>query len=246
MPNLKIGKVILGRTPIVVGTINDSEVNSGKIKDKIFKKIDIVEIRIDRFKDISSDYITSVVKKLDKSISNPLIATIRSKKEGGEKAITDDTRYEILKNIVQYIDCVDVEINSKLFKRLSSFFHYKKKIVIASYHNFSNKPNNAKLEKILAKGKKGGADIVKIAVMVNSRDDLAKLIDFTIRNRKKYIVMIAMGDIGRISRILNPILGSLLTYGYVITPSATGQPSADEIISRLRYYDPEYNKLFNC
>ncbi|MDD5773185.1 MAG: type I 3-dehydroquinate dehydratase [bacterium] len=242
MPNLKIGKVILGRAPVVVGTITDSEVNSGKLKDNIFKKIDIVEIRIDRFKDVSIDYITSVVKKLNASLTNPIIVTIRDKKEGGEKAITDDARFEILKNIVQYIDCVDIEINSKLFKNIPSFFHFKKKIVIASYHNFKNTPSNAALEKILAKGKKSGADIIKIAVMVNSRDDLAQLINFTIKNRKKNIITIAMGDIGRISRILNPILGSLLTYGYVITPSAPGQPPVNEIMDQLKSFDPEYSK----
>ncbi|MEW6088084.1 MAG: type I 3-dehydroquinate dehydratase [bacterium] len=240
MPNLKIGKIILGRVPIVVGTINDSEVNSGKIKDNIFKKIDIVEIRIDRFKDVSLDYIISVVKKLDESIPNPIIATIRGKKEGGEKVISDKARFEILKNIAQYVDCADIEINSGLFKKAPSFLHSKKKIVIGSYHNFKNTPPNSKIEKILKKGKKGGADIVKIAVTANSRDDLARLIDFTIKNRKKNIITIAMKDIGRISRVLNPILGSLLTYGYVITPSAAGQPPVIEIIGQLRSFDPEY------
>jgi len=242
MSKLKIDKIILGRTPVVVGTINDTEVNSGKLKDNIFKKIDIVEVRIDRFKDVSLGYITSVVKKIDASIPNPIIATIRDKKEGGEKAITDDERFKILMSIVQYIDCVDIEINSKLFKAIPSFFHSKKKAVIASYHNFKNTLSNAELEKILAKGKKGGADIVKIAVMVNSRDDLAKLINFTIKNRKKNIKTIAMGDIGRISRVLNPILGSLLTYGYVITPSAPGQPSVNEIMDQLKSFAPEYSK----
>ncbi len=241
MPNLKIGKVILGRAPIVVGTITDSEVNSGKIKDNIFKKIDIVEIRIDRFENVALDYVTSLVKKLDASIPNPIIATIRNKKEGGEKAINDDTRYEMLKNIVQYVDCADIEINSVLFKKVTSFFHSKKKIVIGSYHNFKNTPSIGTLEKILEKGKKGRADIVKIAVMANSGDDLAKLIDFTVKNKKKNIITIAMGDIGRISRVLNPILGSLLTYGYVITPSAIGQPSVNEIMSQLKLFDPGYN-----
>ena len=189
--------------------------------------------------------VIELIKKLDASISNPIIVTIRNKKEGGKKAINDNTRYEILKNIVRYVDCVDIEINSNLFKKIPSFFHSKKKTVIASYHNFKETPSNAKLKNILAKGKKGGADIVKIAVMANSRDDLAKIIDFTIKNSNKNIIMIAMGNIGRISRILNPMLGSLLTYGYVINPSAAGQPSANEIINQLRYFDPEYNKLFN-
>ncbi|MFH1287816.1 MAG: type I 3-dehydroquinate dehydratase [bacterium] len=242
MKKLKIGKIILGQTPVIVGSIKDSDINSDKIKDDIFKKIDIVEIRIDRFKNIFPDYITSIVKKLKASIPNPIIATIRDKKEGGGKKINEDARYEILGNIIGYVDCADVEINSGLLKKIPPLFHSRKKIIIGSYHNFKNTPSFETLEKILKKGKKGGADIVKIAVMANSKGDLAKLIDFTIKHRKENIITIAMGDIGRISRVLNPLLGSLLTYGYVTTSSATGQPSANEIIEWLRLFDSGCNK----
>lgn len=234
MQKLKIGKVILGQEPVIVGSIKDSDVTSGKIKDDIFRKIDIVEIRIDKFKNISLDYITSIVKKLSVSVSNPIIATIRDKKEGGETEIGEDARCEIFENIIGHVDCVDIEINSGLFKRMCSFAHSNKKIVIGSYHNFKSTPSLKMLEKILENGKKWKADIVKIAVTANSKNDVARLVDFTIKNRGKNIVTIAMGDIGRVSRILNPMLGSLLTYGYVTAPSAIGQPSVNEIYEWLK------------
>lgn len=234
MPKLKIGKVVLGQVPVIVGSIKDSDVASGKIKDDVLRKIDIVEIRIDKFENISLDYIISIVKKLRASIRNPIIATIRDEKEGGERAISEDARCEIFENIIGYVDCVDIEINSGLFKRMCSFVHSNKKIVIGSYHNFENTPSLKMLEKILEKGKKGKADIVKIAVAANSKNDVARLVDFTIKNRDKNIVTIAMGDIGRVSRVLNPMLGSLLTYGYVTAPSAIGQPSVSEIYELLK------------
>lgn len=234
MPKLKIGKVVLGQAPVIVGSIKDSDVASGKIKDDVFKKIDIVEIRIDKFENISLNYITSIVKKLKTFVLNPIIATIRDKKEGGETEISEDARYEIFENIIGYVNCIDIEINSGLFKRVCSFVHSNKKIVIGSYHNFGNTPSLKMLEKILEKGKKGKADIVKIAVTANSKDDVARLVDFTIKNRGKNIVTIAMGDIGRVSRVLNPMLGSLLAYGYVTAPSAIGQPSVNEITEIYR------------
>lgn len=240
MKKIKIGKIVLGHSPAVAGSIKDSDVNSDKIKGGIFKKIDIVEIRIDKFENISLDYIVSVVKKLRASIPNPIIATIRDKKEGGEKAISENARCEIFKNIIGYVDCVDIEINSGLFKKIPSFCHSEGKIVIGSYHNYKNTPSFETLKKIFGKGKRWKADIVKIAVTANSKNDLAKLIDFTIKNRKENIITIAMGDIGRISRVLNPMLGSLFTYGYVTAPSATGQPSVNEIIEWLELFSPEY------
>jgi len=38
-----------------------------------------------------------------------------------------------------------------------------------------------------------------------------------------------MGNIGKHSRIMAPIYGSLLTYGYVRNPVAPGQMRVDEI-----------------
>jgi len=116
------------------------------------------------------------------------------------------------------------------------------KLLIASYHNNNETPGEGQLEKLISDGKEIGADIVKIAVTANSKEDLSRLISFTIKNRDRGIITISQGSIGTISRIVNPILGSLMTYAYIDVPSAAGQLSAFDVVDYLRLFDPAYDK----
>jgi 3-dehydroquinate dehydratase type I len=65
--------------------------------------------------------------------------------------------------------------------------------------------------------------------MPNNKEDMLRLIEFTLKHRKDPIITMSMGEIGLPTRIFNPILGSLITYGYINTPSAPGQLSIREI-----------------
>jgi 3-dehydroquinate dehydratase type I len=86
------------------------------------------------------------------------------------------------------------------------------------------------LDNIFLKGKSLGADIIKIAVVANNNDDLTRLVTFTLKHRSEGLITMAMGDIGLPSRVINPIFGSLITYGYVNKPSAPGQLSIRELM----------------
>ena len=46
---------------------------------------------------------------------------------------------------------------------------------------------------------------------------------------KGAVCTIAMGDLGRHSRVIAPIYGSVMTYGYVDAPTAPGQLRVDEL-----------------
>ena len=46
---------------------------------------------------------------------------------------------------------------------------------------------------------------------------------------KGAVCTIAMGDLDRHSRVIAPIYGSVMTYGYVDAPTAPGQLRVDEL-----------------
>jgi len=158
---------------------------------------------------------------------------VRDVREGGEKEIPG--RLDVYRGIIPLSELVDVEIQSEeLFpqiKRLCSTF---KKILIGSYHNFDSTPDYRFLDDIVKQGISQGADIVKIAVKAIDKDDLIRFLDFALRNRAKGLITISMGDQGLPSRIITPLLGSPITYGYIKTASAPGQLSVQEMMSMFR------------
>lgn len=236
---MNIAGVELGKVPVVIGTI------SGVISFPIEKieTIDVLELRIDMFKSHEVSDIVKVIQSIKDAYGKPLLATVRSKEEGGATEIDDDKRYEIYKEVLPLVDAIDIELrSSELLKRVLPICKESGKLLIASYHNNNETPGDGQLEKLISDGKEIGADIVKIAVTANSKDDLGRLISFTIKNRDKGIITISQGSIGTISRIVTPILGSLMTYAYIDVPSAKGQLSAFDIVEYLRLFDPAYNE----
>lgn len=237
---MKIGEIELGKIPVVIGTL------SGNIDlpVEIVNKIDVFELRIDTFKTQEVAYVSEIIDSLKRVYRKPLLATVRSKEEGGAVEIEDDKRYEIYKELLPLVDAIDVELRSKnLLKKVMPLCEKESRLLIASTHNYDNTPEDAELERLLSDGKNSGADIVKIAVTAKSKDDLSRLISFTIRNKEKRIITISQGSIGTISRVVNPLLGSLMTYGYMDVPSAAGQLSALDLVEYLKVFDPAYELL---
>ena len=237
---MKIGQIELGITPTIVGTLADQL----DLPTEEVESIDLFEIRIDMLPEDKLGNLKELIKTLKVKYRKPLIVTIRSKKEGGILEISDDRRYSIFKDIISEIDIVDVELSSgDLLIKISGLCKENKKILLGSYHNFSETPSEDFLERLTSEGKEKGADIIKIAVQSNSKDDLSELLSFTIKNAKSNLVTISLGNIGLISRIVNPLMGSLMTYGYIDKASSPGQISAFELVEKLRFFDPAYNEL---
>lgn len=68
--------------------------------------------------------------------------------------------------------------------------------------------------------------------MPHSLNDVLRLYEVTIK-AKRPCCTIAMGMLGKHSRIMAPVYGSVLTYGYVKKPVAPGQMRVDKIIEGL-------------
>lgn len=236
---IKIGKTELGKIPRIAIAIGDRENN--KLIKSLF--VDILEIRVDQFKKTDPTYVRNVVKTRRK-IGVPLILTVRSKEEGGQKDISNELKLKILEENTPLVNAVDIELKSPILSETIRIARKNKKIVIVSWHNFKATPNDKMLKDILNKAKKSGAHIVKIAAKANKINDLNRLMKFTMEHKTKNIITISLGEIGSISRLTFPGFGSLITYAYINKPSGLGQRTLDELREHLRAYYPKYNEYY--
>lgn len=194
----------------------------------------LLEIRIDRFRRLDEKTILQRIQSLRK-FKLPLIATIRSRKEGGGRAISDSDRLRLFKKILPSVDAVDLELKSaRLVKALAVLVHRRGKRVILSYHNFKSTPPERVLKELLQKGKRQGADLVKLAVTPKREEDLGRFLLFTHRNRDRNLIAIAMGKHGVPSRVLAPLFGSRLTYSFLGRAQAPGQLSLAELSQAMK------------
>ncbi|HCG77156.1 MAG: type I 3-dehydroquinate dehydratase [bacterium (Candidatus Ratteibacteria) CG_4_10_14_3_um_filter_41_18] len=232
---IKIGKVKLGKTPKICLTLcNIKDRNS--IKKAKFQGADLLELRIDQFQNLDEKDIIKFIRGIRKGCL-PLIATVRSKREGG-RCLSDTKRLRLFKAVIPLVDAVDVELSSrKILNEVVKKAHHHQKIVILSYHNFKKTPVNEVLEKIIKKIKSQGGDIVKVSTFAKKKEDVIRLLEITLKYKDKNIIAIAMGKIGAVSRVFFPFIGSLLTYGYVDTPSAPGQFSLNVLREEIKRFD---------
>lgn len=92
-----------------------------------------------------------------------------------------------------------------------------------------------------------GADVLKLAVMPNTEDDVVRLLATTrkLANEKemKPLVTMAMGETGKISRVAGELFGSTMTFGCVGQASAPGQIPVETLHTLL---DVVHESLEEC
>ena len=231
---MNIGKLRLGSTPRIVAVIVDGE-NTKAIVAAKKEGADLLELRIDCLKRQDTDYIQKIIKDI-RTVNLPVIATIRSKAEGGKCNMKDAERLRIFKAIMPLVDAVDIELSSKkILNGVIKEAHRFKKRVIVSYHDFRNTPAEGQLNAIIKNSRKAGGDIVKIAAFAKDKRDIIRLASLNISQND--IITIAMGRLGVVSRLFFPMLGSLLTYCSVTKSSAPGQmplKTAAKLLKEIR------------
>lgn len=232
---LKIGKLALGKTPRIAAGFKD-HTSPGLIKKARQMGLDIAEMRIDQYASFERGH---VLKEIAKFKDFPKIATIRSRKEGGNWNLSEKERLSLFKAVLPKVHAVDIELSStKILAPVVKAARAAGKTVIISYHNFKQTPKTAILNKTLKQAKARGADIVKIAAMARKRADVQALAVFTLDNADKNLITIAMGERGSISRISFPALGSLITYASFGGTTAPGQLSYEKTAALLKILYP--------
>ncbi len=220
--------------PRIAVVITDQESNESLIS----KGIDVLEIRVDLFQNLDLQHIQENIKQRQHT-QLPLILTIRTDTAEGAQpnnGISEDFKMQILKDSMEYIDAVDIELTSPLLKQTIELAHQHSKRIIISSHNFNHTPSEEALELIFQKAKEYNADIVKIAAQANALEDVCVLTAFTMKHAKDDIITMSLGEKGKISRLVFPAMGSLLTYSFLGKPSAPGQIPLKKLQEHLKIY----------
>ena len=195
---------------------------------KALKTSDYAELRFDFLKPSDVPEALELVKKKLKKC----VCTLRPKSEGGKFSGKENERISIIKLISEYKPyLLDVEFNTlKKNKKLQNYIKKTKTKILVSWHDFKKTPNSSQLDAKFKQMKKL-SDNVKIVTSAKTSGDTSKILSLYSRATKINLIAFAMGDAGRISRILCLFLGSPFTYVSLGKPVAPGQFSLKEIKS---------------
>ena len=214
------------KTKIVVPIMLTELAELEKVSVSDYQTADIVEWRADF---LSADEILEMASKFfEKFKESKILFTLRTVREGGNIQVSEKKYLQILKEILTYNPAyIDVEFftHGPSFAALKDF---RDKMVL-SYHNFDEVPSD--LTNRLIKMHEEGTAFVKVAVMPERECDVLDLLQITRDMTLEYgdhFISMAMGDLGRLSRISGYLTGSCWTFASLENSSAPGQISLKE------------------
>ena len=196
---------------------------------------DYVEIRLDFLKPNQIPFCLTLSKKY----LNRCICTVRPTTEGGKFQGTEQERISILKLVSEFEPhLLDVEYNTlRKNKKLQKYLKSSGTNILVSWHDFVKTPNEQTLKLTLQRMSKFSSNI-KIVTTAKTISDTIRVLSLYKNHTKKInLVSFAMGDHGRMSRILCTKLGSPFTYVSLGKPVAPGQFSLKEMKSILTLED---------
>ncbi|NFG63241.1 MULTISPECIES: type I 3-dehydroquinate dehydratase [unclassified Clostridium] len=227
--------------PIIGITSKEILEESRSLKDL---NLDIVEWRVDFYEYVDNiEKVKDTLLKLTKALNGiPILFTFRSKKEGGEKEIAIEYYIKLIHEIIKtkLVDLVDVELftGDDFVKEIVEVAHNNEVKVVMSNHDFLKTPCKEEIVSRLVKMIELNADLPKIAVMPQDKNDVLTLLCATNEIKQKYpdnaIITMSMNGIGVISRLTGEIFGSCLTFGASKKASAPGQIGVQELHSVLQ------------
>ena len=192
---------------------------------------DILEFRIDAIEDPDPDEIQQLIK----NINYPTIATNRMQNEGGFFNGSEKERISTLIKAAEYADIIDIELQTD--DKLRDKVIKASKSTIVSYHDFQKTPSFEELLDVVKKEKEIG-NIAKFAVMPNDYKDTLTVLN--VLSEVQNTIGIAMGNLGKYTRVVAPIFGSPITFASIDKESAPGQldiNTTKDILRKLTVID---------
>jgi 3-dehydroquinate dehydratase I len=219
--------------PMICASIirKNSEFVLQSAKKAISLGADILEFRIDAIEDPDPDEIQQLIK----NINYPTIATNRMQSEGGFFNGSEKERISTLIKAAKYADIIDIELQTD--DKLRDKVIKASKSTIVSYHDFQKTPSFEELLDVVKKEKEIG-NIAKFAVMPNNYKDTLTVLN--VLSEVQNTIGIAMGNLGKYTRIVAPIFGSPITFASIDNESAPGQldiNNTKDILRKLTVID---------
>lgn len=184
----------------------------GEINQAVESGADIVELRIDFLRSFNA---ARDIRVLLDACPVPCIVTYRPAWEGGQYEGEEEPRLAALWTAVEcgaaYIDCELLAAGEFFAAAPEGTRERSATQIILSSHNYENVPSEEELAKIHAQCVAAGADIVKIAAMVNDVTQVARL-ESLLAGAKCFsgqdTIVLGMGEAGQVSRLLAAKFGS--------------------------------------
>ncbi|HFI0480749.1 type I 3-dehydroquinate dehydratase [Streptococcus suis] len=185
---------------------------------------DLIEWRADYLP--KEEILTVAPAIFEKCNGKEVIFTVRTTREGGHLDLADQEYVDLIKEVaaIYQPDYIDFEYYSyqSVFEQMLEFPN-----LVLSYHNFEETPANY-LE-IMSELTSLSPAVVKMAVLANSEQDVLDVMNYTrgfkTLNAEQTFATIAMGELGKITRIAGVITGSCWTFASLDEVSAPGQMS---------------------
>jgi 3-dehydroquinate dehydratase-1 len=172
---------------------------------------DLIEVRLDSLKNHDRIAEIPLCSKM------PLIATNRSIEHHGKFSGSEDERQRILMDAARNgFEYVDIDLSMPNMKQLIDNLREVGAKLIVSFHDFERTPELSLLNKVLEEEIDWGAEICKIVTTARSVEDNLNTINFVSEASKKAkIVCFAMGELGKLSRLLSPVFGAFFTFASI-------------------------------
>ncbi|WP_313571039.1 type I 3-dehydroquinate dehydratase [Pantoea piersonii] len=246
---LQVGNLTIqqGKPAIIVSTTGNDEESALKLARQAAQtpQVQVVELRVDKL-DFAThvDKVTQLGQAMRRELKGkPLLLTLRTKEEGGSLSPDDASYIALYQQWLEagFADLIDIEmrIGAQAVDQLVAQAHQHHVAVILSYHDFQATPDNADMLRRLSWQAAHGADILKIAVMPKTPQDVSRLTDVTWQMRQrsdKPLLTMAMGGLGAVTRVSGEVFGSNLTFGTLGEASAPGQldvQALDQVLTTL-------------
>lgn len=202
-------------------------------------RADIVEWRIDHFRDIASlQNVLETGRAVRRALPGvPLLFTRRSVAEGGQPVPIGDAEIAGLYEAVcaeGIADLVDFEMSASRASMAAVREASRRHGVglVCSFHDFQRTPPLAELAAQFRRAEQLGGDVAKVSVMARGPEDALTLLAATMQASRELapaLIGVSMGPHGTISRIAGFAFGSALTFGVAAAGSAPGQVPIGEL-----------------
>jgi 3-dehydroquinate dehydratase I len=197
---------------------------------KVLEHVEMAEIRLD-LAGYNLDEIKTVF-----SHPTPTIATCRPDKMGKNEQLKRLTT--AIEAGAKYVD-IEIEADEDIRNLLIRMARKHSCKIIISYHNYDITPGLNVLYKIVDKCFLMGADIAKLSTFSKSKEDNARLL--SLYGNEKPIVALGMGEAGKITRIMAPLLGAEFTFaamddGQATAPGQITYSNMKDILNQLNQF----------
>lgn len=198
-------------TPVIGKTLKEFLKNLDRVQDVS----EMVELRVDKIKNLSEKDLRLIRKKTVK-----------------EAILTSRKKEIILEALNLGFDFIDIDLS--LISKLNLSKQMKTKIIL-SFHNFEKTPGIKELKLLIDRMRECNVEVLKISTTINESQDVKNLFQIFFNKKKnEKIIVIGMGKKGQIIRVLGPLLGSFLTFAS--TPFGKTAPGQIDLNEMLNIY----------